>query len=248
MQSFLEGRRFIYADAYNLTGQTLDADRGLEGPYPDGTYVSVVNEKGERYGGVVRGRRNEDGGLFYGVQGVRQGRTGGHQFYGGVEELPASHVQLSAGSLTGKGFTAFILITLRAWRQWGWRYYKGEGRAEGSRNRAGSQVASWVRTLGLPKVREIHASMPRRGWISISRHPDGGRFLQSWLDKRAARNALRRPTLKRRARSPPSGSPRRSARRRISRRPAVGGAGGKTRRRHRLKRTRKRQRARRAGA
>ena len=44
-----------------------------------------------------------------------------------IESFPADQVELSLGHLSLDEFITYILVTLSAWVQWGWLYYKGDG-------------------------------------------------------------------------------------------------------------------------
>ena len=147
LQSFLKARRGIYSDRWNLTQQKgRDGKRiAPDGVYPVGAYVTYTrtSEEGTRVGIVQKAIKRGGEVVSYQVREVEVAVDGRPQRYLSKrrESIDASSVSLSVGHLTGDEFIAFILITLRAWQGWGWRYYVERGKATKAQNKAAATVA-----------------------------------------------------------------------------------------------------------
>ena len=176
LRLFLEERRGIYSDQYNLTqqkgrdGKPIPAD----GPYPPSAYVTYTraSEEGTRAGIVQKIIKRGGQVASYQVREVEVAVDGRPQRYPSKrrESIPASSVKLSVGHLTGDEFIAFILITLSAWQQWGWRYYKGQGTATNAQNAAALATRAAALALTKPQGRSY---LGKKGMLESRRQATG---------------------------------------------------------------------------
>ena len=132
LRQVLRDQQGVIADPNNLTmqvaeedtdgykkGEVLDPQR----PYPEGAYVVVQGIDGGADGKVVDYYATTQ---EYRIQPyLDNGELSQDPRH--IESFPADQVQLSLGHLSLDEFITYILVTLSAWVQWGWLYYKGDG-------------------------------------------------------------------------------------------------------------------------
>lgn len=138
LRDVLRDQKGIFADPHNLTMQVAEEDTDgykkgevidPQGPYPKGAYVVVQGIDGSA-DGIVVGYRSTMNGYKYRIQPyLDNGELSKDRRH--IEFFPADQVQLSLGHLSLDEFITYILVTLSAWVQWGWLYYKGDGTVSG---------------------------------------------------------------------------------------------------------------------